>query len=59
VQGVVISSMNCNFVLISLSQLLKKDEHGNHNKQALNSCKQIVNCLVENVLRLEETSVGK
>ena len=40
-------------------QLLKKDEHGNHNKSALTACRQIVDCLVENVLRLEETGGGK
>lgn len=40
-------------------QLLKKDEDGNINKSALTSCRQIVDCLVENVLRLEERSVGK
>ena len=40
-------------------QLLKKDEEGNINKSALTSCRQIVDCLVENVLRLEEKSVGK
>jgi len=42
-----------------LLQLLKKDEHGNYNKGALSSCRQIVNCLVEHVLRLEETSMGR
>ena len=42
-----------------LLQLLKKDEHGNYNKSALTACRQIVDCLVENVLRLEETSIGE
>lgn len=40
-------------------QLLKKDEEGNYNKAAITACKQIVDCLVENVLRIEEKSVGK
>ncbi|XP_078316661.1 nipped-B-like protein isoform X3 [Crassostrea virginica] len=40
-----------------LENLLKKDEEGNINKSALTSCRQIVDCLVENVLRLEEKSV--
>lgn len=40
-----------------LENLLKKDEDGNINKSALTSCRQIVDCLVENVLRLEERSV--
>lgn len=44
---------------ICIFQLLKKDEEGNINKSALTSCRQIVDCLVENVLRLEEKSVGK
>jgi hypothetical protein len=38
---------------------LKKDENGHFNKSAVTSCRQIVDCLVENVLRLEEKSVGK
>ena len=45
--------------LIFLFQLLKKDEHGNYNKSALTACRQTVDCLVENVLRLEETGGGK
>lgn len=40
-------------------QLLKKDENGQINKSALLACKQIVDCLVENVLRIEEKGVGK
>ncbi|XP_056020035.1 nipped-B-like protein isoform X3 [Ostrea edulis] len=40
-----------------LENLLKKDEEGNINKSALTACRQIVDCLVENVLRLEEKSV--
>lgn len=40
-----------------LENLLKKDEDGNFNKGALTACRQIVDCLVENVLRLEERSV--
>ncbi|XP_061192495.1 nipped-B-like protein isoform X1 [Saccostrea echinata] len=40
-----------------LENLLKKDEDGNINKNALTACRQIVDCLVENVLRLEEKSV--
>lgn len=40
-------------------QLLKKDDDGNYNKSAITACKQIVDCLVENVLRIEEKSVGK
>lgn len=40
-------------------QLLKKDEDGNYNKTAILACTQIVDCLVENVLRIEEKSVGK
>ena len=40
-------------------QLLKKDEDGNYNKSAILACTQIVDCLVENVLRIEEKSVGK
>ncbi|OWF42149.1 nipped-B-like protein B isoform X2 [Mizuhopecten yessoensis] len=40
-----------------LENLLKKDEDGNYNKSAVTSCRQIVDCLVENVLSLEERSV--
>ncbi|XP_033738813.1 nipped-B-like protein isoform X1 [Pecten maximus] len=40
-----------------LENLLKKDEEGNYNKSAVTSCRQIVDCLVENVLSLEERSV--
>ncbi|CAE1303158.1 SCC2 [Acanthosepion pharaonis] len=40
-----------------LENLLKKDEDGNFNKSALQASKQIVDCLVENVLSLEERSV--
>ena len=40
-------------------QLLKKDEDGNYNKTAILACTQIVDCLVENVLRIEEKSAGK
>lgn len=42
-----------------LENLLKKDENGQYNKSAVTSCKQIVDCLVENVLRLEEKSVDQ
>ncbi|BFZ16564.1 hypothetical protein BsWGS_19603 [Bradybaena similaris] len=42
-----------------LENLLKKDEEGNYNKTAITACKQIVDCLVENVLRIEEKSVEK
>ncbi|XP_059166950.1 nipped-B-like protein [Physella acuta] len=42
-----------------LENLLKKDEEGNYNKAAITACKQIVDCLVENVLRIEEKSVEK
>lgn len=45
------------FIEQLLDNLLKKDEHGHYNKSALTSCKQIVDCLVENVLHLEEISV--
>lgn len=45
------------FIEQLLDNLLKRDEHGNFNKSALTACRQIVDCLVENVLRLEETSV--
>ncbi|KAL3869511.1 hypothetical protein ACJMK2_042182, partial [Sinanodonta woodiana] len=44
------------FIEQLLENLLKKDEHGNFNKSALTACRQIVDCLVENVLRLEEKS---
>ncbi|XP_053394741.1 nipped-B-like protein isoform X2 [Mercenaria mercenaria] len=56
---VVAASKDTGFEFIEqlLDNLLKKDEHGNYNKSALTSCRQIVDCLVENVLRLEETSV--
>ncbi|XP_025080871.1 nipped-B-like protein B isoform X1 [Pomacea canaliculata] len=37
-----------------LENLLKKDEDGNYNKSAILACTQIVDCLVENVLRIEE-----
>ncbi|XP_050412412.1 nipped-B-like protein [Patella vulgata] len=37
-----------------LENLLKKDEDGNYNKSALTACRQIVDCLVDNVLKLEE-----
>ncbi|XP_076440937.1 nipped-B-like protein A isoform X2 [Babylonia areolata] len=40
-----------------LENLLKKDEDGNYNKTAILACTQIVDCLVENVLRIEEKSV--
>lgn len=40
-----------------LENLLKKDEEGNFNKTALQATKQVVDCLVENVLSLEEKSV--
>ncbi|XP_046372301.1 nipped-B-like protein isoform X3 [Haliotis rufescens] len=40
-----------------LENLLKKDENGQINKSALLACKQIVDCLVENVLRIEEKGV--
>lgn len=40
-------------------QLLKKDEDGNYNKSAILACTQIVDCLVENVLRIEEKGAGK
>ncbi|XP_005090101.1 nipped-B-like protein B [Aplysia californica] len=40
-----------------LENLLKKDDDGNYNKAAITACKQIVDCLVENVLRIEEKSV--
>ncbi|KAK7495047.1 hypothetical protein BaRGS_00013687 [Batillaria attramentaria] len=40
-----------------LENLLKKDEDGNFNKSAILACTQIVDCLVENVLRIEEKSV--
>lgn len=58
---VVAASKDTGFEFIEqlLDNLLKKDEHGNYNKSALTSCRQIVDCLVENVLRLEETSVGR
>lgn len=39
-----------------LENLLKKDEDGNVNKSAILACTQIVDCLVENVLRIEEKS---
>ncbi|RUS79411.1 hypothetical protein EGW08_012824, partial [Elysia chlorotica] len=42
-----------------LENLLKKDDDGNYNKTAITACKQIVDCLVENVLRIEEKSVEK
>ncbi|XP_063406097.1 nipped-B-like protein A isoform X2 [Mytilus trossulus] len=42
-----------------LENLLKKDENGHYNKNAVTSCRQIVDCLVENVLRLEEKSVDQ
>lgn len=42
-----------------LENLLKKDENGHYNKNAVTACKQIVDCLVENVLRLEEKSVDQ
>ncbi|GAB6029016.1 hypothetical protein CHUAL_004804 [Chamberlinius hualienensis] len=35
----------------------KEKEDISHQKQAIVSCKQIVDCLVENVLRLEESSL--
>ncbi|XP_052774333.1 nipped-B-like protein A isoform X2 [Mya arenaria] len=59
ITDVVAASKDTGFEFIEqlLDNLLKKDEHGNYNKSALTSCKQIVNCLVENVLRLEETSI--
>ncbi|CAE1178724.1 SCC2 [Acanthosepion pharaonis] len=41
-----------------LENLLREDEEGKINKSALQACRQIVNCLVENVLTLEEKSVG-
>ncbi|KAL8600997.1 hypothetical protein ACOMHN_030654 [Nucella lapillus] len=44
-------------VLCVCLQLLKKDEEGNYNKTAILACTQIVDCLVENVLRIEEKSV--
>ena len=47
------------FILIFIHQLLKKDDDGNYNKAAITACKQIVDCLVENVLRIEENSAGK
>ncbi|KAL5016356.1 hypothetical protein ScPMuIL_005945 [Solemya velum] len=40
-----------------LENLLKKDEDGNFNKGALIACEQMVDCLVEHVLRIEEKSV--
>ncbi|GFS10541.1 nipped-B-like protein [Elysia marginata] len=42
-----------------LENLLKKDDEGNYNKTAITACKQIVDCLVENVLRIEEKSVER
>ncbi|ESO95734.1 hypothetical protein LOTGIDRAFT_214826 [Lottia gigantea] len=42
-----------------LENLLKKDDDGNYNKSAVTACKQIVDCLVENVLKLEESSVER
>ncbi|GAB1597401.1 nipped-B-like protein A [Argonauta hians] len=40
-----------------LENLLKKDDDGHYNKNALLASRQIVNCLVENVMSLEEKCV--
>ena len=47
-----------NSVSFFLFQLLKKDDDGNVNKSAVLACAQIVDCLVENVLRIEEKGAG-
>ncbi|XP_041356628.1 nipped-B-like protein isoform X2 [Gigantopelta aegis] len=39
-----------------LDNLLKKDENGHCNKSATLACQQIVDCLVENVLTIDEKS---
>ena len=56
------SVLNCKLSVINIDfcglQLLKKEEDC-REKPIENACTQIVDCLVENVLQLEEKAAGQ